>query len=199
MLNLFRRRPSLQEQWLPKVHGRARLSSVLDLGSWVHNDTLYGWATVVGQLLTGAPDGKPYKIGAMYFEFENNGGAAVTAPSFTRSDGLSYYSGLSVHATRDYLRVPLIAATLASSDESLFPGGNVTTYYAQTAGTVGVHGKAFNSGVQSRVFGAALVSTPEFSDASQDIVYSRLYFPTAEQLIKLAGSQLSISWERTYS
>ncbi len=197
MLHLFRR-PSLREQVAPLVRGRARLSSVRETRAWAHNDILYGWASVVGQLLTGAPDGKPYKIGAMYIEFENNGGVAVSAPSFTRADGLDYYSGLSVSSVRDYLRVPLIAATLSSSDETNFPGGNVTTFYAQTAGTAGVHGKAFNDSVQSRVYGAALVATPEFSDASQDIVYSRLYFPSAEQLIKLIGSQLAVSWEQQY-
>lgn len=156
---------------------------------------MYDWATATGELLRNAPDRKNYHLGAMYLEFENNSGAAVVAPSFTRSGGISYYNDLISHATIDYLRVPLTAVTLTSTDSTKFPGGNRITAFAQTQGVTGVHGKPFNATQQSRVFGMALVVTPEFSDATQDLVFSRYYFDdTDDQLIKLVGSQIGVEW-----
>ncbi|MCH8854619.1 MAG: hypothetical protein IID41_18480 [Planctomycetes bacterium] len=166
-------------------------------GDWEENLTLFGWGTIVGELLRGAPDGKPYNIGAILIEFENNGGAAVSPPVFDRTGGKSYYDGLSSSGDRDYLRVPISNIAFTSSDVTKFPGGNQPTFYAQTAGIAGVHGKTFSDGVQSRVFGGALVATPEFSDETLDIVHSRFYFAEANQLIKQAGSQVSLTWPLT--
>lgn len=167
-------------------------------GSWEDNLTLFGWATIVGELLRGSPDGKPYNIGAILIEFENNGGAPVTPPTFTRSGGKTYYDGLSSDPNRDYLRVPVSNISLTSTDTVKFPGGNKVTFFAQTEGIAGVHGKTFSDSVQSRVYGGALVATPEFSDQTLDIVHSRFYFTVAaNQLVKQAGSQLSLTWPLT--
>ena len=165
------------------------------VGSSEHNDVMYDWASIVGELLRNAPDRKPYHIGGMFFEFENNGGAAVSAPSFSRDGGIDYYAGLLTSANRDYLRVPLTGVTLTSTNESLFPSGNELSFFAQTEGVTGVHGKEFNDVVQSRIFGGALVAFPDFGDATQDLVFSRFYFAdTANQLVKLVGSQVGFSW-----
>jgi hypothetical protein len=167
----------------------------LSKGRWEHNDVLYDAATIFAELLRGAPDGKSYQINAMYIEYENNGGAVVSPPSFGRDGGKTYYDGLSIHATRDYIRVPLTAATMDSTDEANYARGNRLTNFGQTEGVTGVHGKAFNDTQQSRVFGGALVATPEFSDQTQDLVLSRFYFAdSANQLIKLAGSQIGLTW-----
>lgn len=175
-------RVSLPGLWLPR-------------GCYEHNLALYGAATIIAQLLRGQPDGKPWRISALYVEFSNDSGNPVTPPAFDRSGGKSYYDGLVSDSNRDYLRVPIIAQTLGSTDENLFPGGNEITFYGQTTGTSGVHGKTFSHTVQSRVFGGALVSTPEFDDPSQDVVHSRFYFSDANnQLIKQAGSQISLTW-----
>lgn len=170
-------------------------------GSWQKhgdgepNETLFAWGKVVGELLRGAPDGKAYKIGAMYIEFENNGGSPVTPPAFDRSGGKSYYDGLSSSGDRDYLRVPIVAAQLDSTDLTNFPDGNRITFFAQTTGVAGVHGKTFSDTVSSRIFGGALVSTPVFSDQTQDIVHSRFYFSSSDnQLVKQAGSQVTMTW-----
>jgi hypothetical protein len=158
------------------------------------NLILNEWAAILGELLRGAPDRKPYQFGAMYIEFENNGGAAVSTPTPLRTEASSYYADLVSDSTRDYLRVPVTAVTLTSTDEN-FPRGNRLTAYAQTDGTVGVHGKPFSPASQSRVYGAALVSTPDFGDASQDLIWSRMYYTdTSRQLIALASSQVGLAW-----
>ena len=159
------------------------------------NLVLYEWATIVGELMRNAPDGKPYYPAAIYFEFENNGGAPVTdAPAVSRDVGLSYYTSLG--SPKDYLRVPITAVTLTSTDETLFPGGNRLTFFAQTAGTAGVKNSLpFDAPSQSRVFGFALAATPDFGDSAQDKIFSRFYYSdTGDQLVKLTGSQIGVEW-----
>jgi len=163
-----------------------------------HNSVMYDWATIVAENLRNSPDGKNYAISGMYLEFENNGGAAVTPPSFDRSGGKSYYDGLLTDPNRDYLRVGMAGITLESTDLSLFPSGNKLNFIAQSTGVVGVHGKTFSDTVSSRVYGGALVATPVQADDTQDLVFSRFYFSnSANQLIKQAGSQITLTWPLT--
>lgn len=159
------------------------------------NLIMYDWATVVSKLLQGAPDGKTYKIGGMYLEFANNGGLDEDVPDYDREDGISYYDGLGLSATRDYLRVPVTAMTGSSSDNDLYPGGNTTSIYVQTSSGTGVHGKTFSDAQNSRVFGCALVSYPVFADATQDLVIARFYFPVDEQIDKLANQEIGVAWQ----
>jgi len=186
-----------------QVHGLVRGGYVID-GVWTpqpnaeSNLVLFDWATVAANLLSGSLDGKPYKLAAMYLEYENNGGAAVTPPSFDRSGNQSYYAGLSSSATIDYLRMPLSAITKTSSDLVKYPGGNRLSVMAQSGGAAGVHGKPFNATVKSRVFGCALVVCPDFADVSQDLVFSRYYWSAAaSQLVKTTSSEIGIGWEIT--
>lgn len=162
------------------------------------NLVMYDWAVAVSKLLSGSPDGKNYKIGGMYLEFANNGGSTETPPSFTRAGGVDYYNGLGLSATRDYLRVPVTALTGSNSDDEVYSGNNVVTVYAQTAGAAGVHGKTFSEVNDSRIFGCALVAYPVFADATQDLVLARYYFPTDEQLDKLASQEIGITWALTH-
>ena len=163
-------------------------------GDFDPNTIMYDWATIVGELLRGAPDGKPYKIGGMYIEFENAVGVAAP-PVFDRDDGISYYNSLSASADRDYLRVPLTAVDFESTSAGNFPGGNKLTFFARTEGVVGVNGKAFSNAAGSRVYGGALVAYPDFGDATQDLVFSRFYWSnTANQIDKAVGSQIGFEW-----
>jgi hypothetical protein len=181
--------------------GRARLSVVHPRHGVMHtmpfkdNLILFDWAAIVGNLLTtGNPN---YKIGGMFLEFENvaSEGDPVSIPSFDRSGGIAYYDSLSLSATRDYLRVPLISGTLESIDEVNFPDGNLMTFFAQSQGTVGVHGKEFSDTAISKVFGGALVAMPDINDSTQDKVFSRFYVETSDQQVKLATSQIGLTWE----
>lgn len=156
----------------------------------IHNDILYGWATAVQKLLRNVKDNRNWFIGAMYIEFDNSGVPVSPVPTIDRSAGLSYYNSLS--APRDYLRVPVSATDEASSDEALFPDNNIAEFWAQTAGTVGVHGRLFSDAANSRVYGGALVVTPDPDDSTQDIVFSRFYFASANQLDKVVGSQIGL-------
>lgn len=161
------------------------------------NKIMYEWGAIVGRQLTQGT--LEYKIGGMYIEFENvaDPNDPVVAPSFGReeADGVEYYNGLSGSPNRDYLRVPLIAATMNTSDATKFPKGNVPTFFAQTSGVVGVHGKPFSDVNNSKVFGAALVATIDEDDHTQDLVFSRFYMPSNEQQVKLSTSQIGIEWE----
>jgi hypothetical protein len=164
-------------------------------GPFCTNLVMYDWATIVAQLLRNNPDGKPHHISAMLLEFENNGGAEVDPPSYTRADAATYYDSLGTHPDRDILRVPLTASSLESTERNFFPGGNLINFFAQTEGVVGRHGKEFSSAEQSRVFGAALIATPDFDDPTQDLVFSRIYYSDPDQqLIKTAGSQIGLQW-----
>lgn len=179
--------------------GRVTLPGTFDwLGDFEHNDVMYDWATIVAENLRNEPDGKNYSIGGMYLEFENNGGAAVTPPSFDRSGGKDYYDALLSDPNRDYLRVSLAGVTLDSTDLVLFPRGNQLQFIAQSTGVVGVHGKTYSDSVSSRIYGGALVATPVQTDDTQDLVFSRFYFASASnQLIKQAGSQITLTWPVT--
>lgn len=201
------------------VRGRIRFYSVLPAkaNNWARNTTIngsklpglwtpktefkknavmYDWATIAGILLqTG---NSAYKINGMYLEYQNVANAAdpVTPPVFDRSDGVDYYNALSSSPDIDYVRVPVVAATLTSTDETLFPLGNLLSFFAQSqaATTTGVHGKDFSDTGISKIFGGALVAIPDVNDRTKDLVFSRFYVETAEQQAKLATSQIGLEW-----
>lgn len=163
------------------------------------NTVLYEWGAIVGKLLL--KQGLQYGIGGMYIEFENvaDPDDPVAAPTVERDPemGVEYYDGLALSSDRDYLRVPLIAGTLNSSDDDDFPKGNEPTFFAQTSGLTGVHGKTFSDSSNSKVFGAALVAFPNEDDPTQDLVFARFYFDVEDQQVKLATSQIGIEWPIT--
>lgn len=164
---------------------------------WQHNDVLYEWATIVGHLLLRV--GTQYGIAGMYMEFENVADPedVVSPPSVTRDadQGVEYYNALALNATKDYLRVPLIAGVINRSDDTKFPAGNLPTFFAQTTGNTGVHGKPFSYANNSKMYGGALVAFVDEADATRDLVFSRFYFDTDKQQPKLDTSQVGYEWE----
>lgn len=169
------------------------------LTGFMHNDFLYEWGAIFGSLL--CRKGLNYGIGGMYVEYENVGtpGDPVSAPAFTRDaeEGVDYYNGLSGSADRDYLRVPLVSAGLSSSDQTKFPKGNLATFFAQTSGVAGVHGKPFSDANNSTVFGGALVAFVDEADHTRDLILSRFYVSTGKQQPKLSTSQVGFEWRLT--
>lgn len=185
----------------PMPSGRARIHRVTDdrwnaLTGWNRNLVLDEWGAIVGRLLAqGSPE---YRISAMYIEYENvaDPDTPVIPPGLSRDadEGVDYYNSLAYVADRDYLRVPLIASTLGSSDEVRYPKGNMPVFFAQTSGVIGVHGRPFSDVNNSRVFGAALVAAVNWADATQDLVLSRFYLDADKQQMKLVSSQLGVEW-----
>lgn len=165
------------------------------------NQIQYAWGAVATQCI--GLGNRNFRISAMYVEYENVADPedVITPPVFGRDEDRSYYNDLGLSGTRDFLRVPLLIQPtigIESGFEDYFiegVSGNLLTFHAQTQGTLGFHGKAFNDGVNSKVFGVALVATPVFSDPSQDIVFARTYFETSDQTPKLASSQIGITWD----
>jgi hypothetical protein len=204
---LFRTFDPEREIWTPdfsqweRVEQRKRLAVDAKLRNWFpltayhHNDVLYEWGAIVGRLLL--RQGTQFGIGGMYIEFENvvSPGDAVALPTVTRDadQGVEYYNALS--GNRDYLRVPLVAGTLDSSDEVKFPKGNLTTFFAQTQGVTGVHGLPFSDTHNSKVYGGALVAFTSAVDATQDFVLSRGYLDSSAQQVKLPSSQIGVQWD----
>lgn len=163
------------------------------------NDFLYEWATIVGNLLLRR--GLNYGIGGMYLEFENVGspGDPVSAPGFTRDadQARPYYDNLALSADRDYLRVPLVSGALGSSDGTKFPKGNRVSFFAQSGGEEGVHGKPFSAAANSVVFGGALVAFVAEDDPTQDLVLSRFYAAVDRQQAKTDSAQVGLEWQVT--
>ena len=180
-------RDGLQHTWHPVTE-------------WQKNAALYDAAVIVANLLRNTDDGNSYFVGGMYIEFDNSGVDVDPVPTIARSGNLSvYYNNLnSSSPTRDYLRVPL-TATSGTSSGTDYDGNNIATFLAQTSGTTGVHGLTYSDAANSQVYGGALVAFLDAGDSSQDLVLSRFYFDPANQIPKIAGSQVGLTWPVTIS
>jgi len=165
------------------------------------NQIQHTWGHIAAQTI--GKGNSSYKISAIYLEYENtvSSGDPVTVPTYDRDEGLSYYQDLSLSATHDFLRVPLLVEpTIAIEpgyEDSFTAGedGNTLTFFTQTQGTSGFHGKDFSDTANSTIFGVALVATPEFGDPTKDIIAARTYFETADQVVKLPSSQVGVTWD----
>lgn len=169
------------------------------------NQIQYSWGHIAARQLGYRPQaGRPsFHISAMYIEFENVGEPSdtITVSSFGRDIGADYYNSLISSSTQDFLRVPLRlepTLSIATGSEDYFTAGqdgNQLTFFAQTAGLTGVHGKSFSHTVNSKIYAAALVATPNFSDRTQDVIFARTTFSSLNQVTKEASSQLGITWD----
>lgn len=185
----------VQAYYVP--HDEAPVHTWKPLGQQISNSILYDWAPILIGNLRNEPDGKAYHIGGMYIEFDNSG-AAITNPTINRDESNDYYANLNTNTpTRDYLRVALIASEAENTDATKYTAENLGRFYAHTSGVTGVHGLTFADTSNSVVYGGALVAYREFADASQDLVFSRFYFPQLQHTPKVASSQIGIAWEIT--
>lgn len=180
------------------------------------NQIQYSWGFIAARQLgyKSQPDRPSYHISAMYVEFENQSPSAAVAgtaidisTSFPRSDSIGYYNNLSLSTDRDYLRVPMIieptlgVATGSETnliDMPLANQFNKLTFFVQTAGTTGVHGKPFSYANNSKIYAAALVAAPTFSDRTKDVIFARTVFTAANQVTKAASSQIGITWDISF-
>lgn len=168
------------------------------------NQIQHGWGFIAARQLgfkkqVGRYD---YTISGMYIEFENVAAPEdpVTIPTYEKAAGRDYYDSLISSGTRDYLRVPLRmepALSIAEGYEDSFAEGegNMLTFFALSSGSVGVHGKTFSSGVNSKICGFALVAMPVFADATLDVIAARTYLAEENQQVKDASAQAGVTWE----
>lgn len=187
------------------VHGEIGAWRRRPSGLWLptgfnHNQIQIDWGFIACQTI--GKGLRAYRISAMYIEFENlsDPDDEVTVPSFDELEGLEYYDDLQSSPTRDFLRVALVQEPLLgiiSGDEAHFDAGttgNKLTFFAFTSGTTGIHGKTFSDSVNSKVCGAALVAAPVFADRTQDVLFSRGYLETDEQVLKDPSEQIGMTW-----
>ena len=135
-----------------------------------------------------------HPINCIYIEFMNvaSPGDTVAVPAATEEEGLEYYNNLA--ADRDFIRAPIVGPSqisIASGYTPYFgPGeGNTLESRADTAATAGELGRPFSSVNNSKVYGLALVSVPDWTDRTKDIVIQRAYYSSgADQMLKPAGS-----------
>lgn len=193
----------------PTVAGRIRLCRVFDGGDvqqllTKHNQLQYAWGVAAAQCL--GKGNRDYRISAMYLEYENVASPEdpVTPPVYGRGDGLDYYQNLAFDSARDFLRIPLLTepslGVEAGYEDHFGEGeGNRLTFYAQSQGIAGFHGKPFSDGANSKVFGVALVATPVFNDPARDVVTNRTYFDPPDQALKMAASQFGLAWDLSFT
>jgi hypothetical protein len=185
------------------VTGRYTVYDISPYGVWtpLFSDTnllMTSWGFAAARAL-GFGD-SAYKISKMYLEFENTG-SAVSEPSFGAADSRTYYDNLV--APKDYLRVDTANPTLqinAAQASSFTSGvdGNQLLFRAQSAGTAGVNGVAFSDAGPSRLYGLALVAAPVNADKTKDVLVTRAYFESGDQVTKQASGQLGVSWTLTF-
>jgi len=165
------------------------------------NQIQYDWGFVVAQLVGFGQ--LEYRPSTIFLEYENvdNPATSVTPPTFDRDEGIGYYDDLSLSSAKDYIRVPLNSAPalgVAAGFEDYFVAagtGNKLTYMGITTGSVGVHGRPFANANNSKIYGAALVVTPDENDHSKDLILARTYYTTENQIVKDAVRQFVPTWE----
>ncbi|NDE18375.1 hypothetical protein EBZ80_26025 [bacterium] len=172
------------------------------------NQIQYSWGFIAAKQIGYRPNPERlnYNISAVYLEFENQADpeVPVSVVQPNRAEGINYYNALINNYSRDFLRVPLIiepTGSVSAGYEANLPTEqqlNKLTFFVQSAGTVGVHGRQFShaaSGGTSKVYAAALVAAPVFSDRTRDVVFARTVFTEANQVTKEASSQIGLTWE----
>lgn len=166
----------------------------------VKNQTQTGYSAAAVNLF-GAGD-PTYKVGAIYIEFKNLADPedSVDAPEgFAKTVGREYYQALS--APYDYVRVPILFAPHADIDPDVSSNfNNRLTWTAETTATLGAHGQEFSSGEYSKIFGLALVVTPDWDDYTKDIVIARTYYDDVDdQFLRPAVGGVRVGWQQTFS
>jgi len=172
------------------------------------NQIQYSWGFIAAKQIgyRPNPDRPNYHISAVYLEFENQMDPEqdISPGTNARDTGISYYNALVDNPTRDFLRIPLIlepAGGVSTGYEANLPVDqqlNKLTFFVQSVGTTGVHGKMFSHSAPngtSKVFAAALVAAPNFNDRTKDVIFARTTFLPQNQVTKEASSQIGLTWE----
>ena len=144
-----------------------------------------------------------HPINCIYIEFKNVAlpGDVVAVPSATTAEGLEYYNNLG--ADQDFVRAPIWGTpelSIASGYSPYFGAGegNTLTVAAITAAVAGELGRPFLEGNNSKVYGLALVSAPDWTDRSRDILIQRAYYSAGGEQVLKVGSNFSVQYPITF-
>lgn len=161
------------------------------------NLVLFSGADVLANLIAGRPG---WNISTLYLEFKNlaSPGDPVSAPTYDRTGGIEYYTGLAASPDTDFVRVPLTTLPMFGNSDNTKYNNNLVTFFAMSEGTVGFHGKPFSAAANSAVYGAALVAAPNFADQSQDVVYARVY-DGIDKTLKEIGHEVGVTWTAQFN
>ena len=170
-----------------------------DTNTWVHT-----WGCIVARCAgLNQPE---YAIKGFYVEFENVASPStnVVVPTIDLSDGLDYFLNLASSSTKDYMRISLASTPLlgvATNYSDVMPAnqGNKITLSGITSGTTGLNGKSFSHSSNSKIYGLAVVVTPVIADPTRDIIYARSYFDVSNQILKVDGQQVSVSYNLNFT
>lgn len=182
--------------------GRTRIMSVnmktgvISSMAEQHNTIMANAADILPRVASGD---MRYRLMYMYMQFENlsSPSDAPVVPTYTPAEGAEYFTNLEVHATQDFLRVPLLIAPTFTATSPIY-AGNLVTLVALSGGfTTGFWGKAFDEASNSAVFGGALVAAPT-GQQQGDLIFARNY-PSGAKVIKPAGEQIVMQWSIEYT
>jgi len=147
-------------------------------------------ADVIARLLAG---GQNLQIRGMYLEFDN-GTDPIVEPTYDRDSDISYYNA-SLGADRDFLRVPLVSQPMLDASDDTY-NTNRVSFFSLSTSKMGENGEQmFQTG--SRVYGGALIATPDRNDRSKDIVVCRTYWG-ADAMEKDSAHQVATRWILTF-
>ena len=177
-------------------------TGILDLfyvygnGSWKYictcrNAVMYSGADIAAMAIKGDSGGV---VNTLYLEYKNG---TPTLPSIGRDRSTTYYTGLA--STYGYVRVPVTAS--ATSATSAYYTGNKVTFTGMTDGTT--EGPASITDGVSYFFGGALVASPDFTDSTQDVLFSSSAFTDGTGALvsipKIANAQIGVQWSVTFN
>ena len=176
---------------------RRRLTSPL-FNTWM--DT---WAWLAVRLF--AQRDVTASLSHFYVEYANvtTAGDQVPLPSFSTADPRDYYDALAADPIRDYLRVPLLGGAVITSSAAFAaslasPRGNQVTLLGAVGDGVGENGKPFSGAVNSTVCGLAIVAAANPLDRTQDVLFSRAYYPLGAQALKPESSTLMLTYTASF-
>lgn len=145
---------------------------------------------ILARILAGQSE---YKIGGVYFEYENNAGTP-TIPGVSKTDGVDYFHNLT--SPKDFVRAPLASKPTLSTGDSLATGdaveNNRAIFFSLAVADQGDNGLAFTAAADSKILTVGLVAIPVSGDRTQDLLYAR--FALSTPFAKVAGQNPGVTW-----
>ena len=153
----------------------------------IKNTILYSGADIMAKVLSGNTD---YTVNAMYLEYYNG---SPSTPTIGRDRDTTYYEGLSAPA--GYIRVMTIAEPTFYNTATDYDNNKVQ-FMAVTDGTYET-GPGIIDGT-TEFYGAALVAVPDFSDKTEDVLFSAANITDSlgslAPITKVANAQFGLKW-----